>query len=146
MVMPRIPLEMPVLLPLRHSLSVGEPLCDTSRLRQICQFAMYHDRNANCVIARNRLQVVCQACRRLTKVCLDSQAIICGRLACHVFVVLANGTKRLLLALERGLPRMSRLTQMPLFHKLPSLCLQHNSTHLAMPASADVTTGCLLTT
>jgi hypothetical protein len=44
-----------------------------------------------------------------------------------------------------GLPRMSRLTKMPLFHKLPSECLQHSLTHVAMPASGAVTTGCLLT-
>ncbi len=143
--MPRIPLEMPVLLPLRRLLNVAQPLCDTSRLRQICQFATCHDRNANYVIARSRSQVVCQACRRLVTICLGSRAILCGRLACLFLLVLANDTKRLLLALE-GLPFMSRFIKMPLFHKLPSECLQHNSTHLAMPANADVTTGCLLTT
>jgi hypothetical protein len=41
---------------------------------------------------------------------------------------------------------MSLTTHMPLFHKLPLLCLQHKSTHLAMPASGALTTGCLVMT
>jgi hypothetical protein len=44
-----------------------------------------------------------------------------------------------------GLPRIGRLTNMPLFHSDPSECLQHSLTHVAMPASGAVTTGCLLT-